>query len=124
VSLVTVEVEYRQPNGCQNAAGNCADRVVFFGSWMRPGEEVPLEPAPGRLWVGRVSNVPVNWPPALPPHRVRVFDPHLVDTETGGATAARLKVGRQVLTIFDLQGTPGESGHVHVDDNGIGHNPL
>jgi hypothetical protein len=124
VTMATVEVEYRQPNGCMNATGNCADRVVFFGSWMRPGEEVLLEPVPGRLWVGRVSNVPVNWPPVVLPHRVRVFDPHLVDTDTRGVTAARLMVGRQILTIFDEEGTPGESGQVHVDDNGIGHNPF
>jgi hypothetical protein len=122
--LTTVEVEYRQPNGCLNATGNCADRVVFFGSWMRSGEEVLLEPAPGRIWVGSVSNVPVNWPPVVLPHRVRVFDPHLVDTDTGGVSAERLKVGRQILTVFDEQGTPGESGRVYVDDNGIGHNPF
>ena len=54
---------------------------------------------------------------------MRVFDPHLVDTETAGVTAERLKVGRQVLTIFDERGTPGESAHVYVDVNGIGHNP-
>jgi hypothetical protein len=123
-TLTTIEVEYRQPNLCLNATGNCADRVVFFGSWMRPGEEVLLEPAPGRRWVGRASNVPVNWPPVVLPHRVRVFDPHLVDTDTHGVTAARLKVGRQILTVFDEQGTPGESGRVYVDHNGIGHNPF
>lgn len=122
--LATVNVEYRQPNACLYAEGNCADRVVFFGSWMRPGEEVLLEPASGRVWVGRVSNVPVNWPPAAAPHRVRVFDPHLVDTDTRGVSAERLTVGRQILTVFDERGTPGESGHVYVDVNGIGHNPL
>jgi hypothetical protein len=68
--------------------------------------------------------VPVNWPPVVLPHRVRVFDPHLVDTDTRGVSAERLKVGRQVLTVVDERGTPGESGHVYVDVNGTGHNPF
>jgi hypothetical protein len=119
-----VKIEYRQPNGCQNASGRCADRVVFFGSWMQAGEEILLEPVPGHLWVGKANDVPVNWPPVIPPHRVRVFDPHLVDTPTGGVTALRLRVGGQILTRYDDEGTPSESGRVHVDRNGIGHNPY
>jgi hypothetical protein len=58
------------------------------------------------------------------PHLVRVFDPHLVDTETGGVTAARLVVGGQILDSFDQPGTPQESGRVYVDDNGAGRNPF
>jgi hypothetical protein len=123
-AYATVEIQYRQPNGCQNALGNCADRVVFFGSWMRPGEEILLEPVPGFLWVGTAANVPVNWPPVVSPHLVRVFDPHLVDTQTGGVTALRLKLGGQILAVYDDLGTPSESARVHVDDNGIGHNPY
>ena len=40
--LVTVRVEYRQPNGCVNVSNPCNTRVVFFGSWMQPGGEVLL----------------------------------------------------------------------------------
>ena len=123
-TLTSVKIEYRQPNGCSNALGNCVDRVVFFGSWMRPGEEILLDPAPGFLWVGRAANVPVNWPPQEAAHRVRIFDPHLADTDSRGVTAARLKVGEQTLTVLENVGTPSESGQVHVDDNGFGHNPF
>ncbi len=120
-SYATVTVEYRQPNQCANAASACADRVVFLGSWMSPGQGLPLDPAPGHMWVGQATNVPVNWPPVVAPHLVRVYDPYLVQTETVGRTAARLKVGGQVVTeYFDL-GTPEESGRVYVDDNGHGH---
>ncbi|MCG6921298.1 MAG: hypothetical protein LJF15_09500 [Acidobacteria bacterium] len=123
-AYVTVRIEYRQPNTCQNAAGSCAQRVVFFASWMRPGEEFPLEPSPGFLWVGQATNVPVNWPPVGPPHLVRIYDPHLVDTPTAGVTASRLKVGGQVLSVYDDAGTPAEVGRVHVDANAVGHNPY
>jgi len=123
-TYASVTIEYRQPNGCSNASGNCVDRVVFFGSWMRPGEEILLEPSPGFLWVGRATDVPVNWPPHVAAHRVRIFDPHLVDTDSRGVTAARLKVGEQVLTVLENVGTPNESGQVFVDDNGFGHNPF
>ncbi len=123
-TYASITIEYRQPNGCANALGNCADRVVFFGSWMRPGEEILLEPAAGFLWLGRASNVPVNWPPHVPPHLVRVFDPHLVDTDSAGVTASALKVGEQILTVLNNVGTPRESGQVFVDDNGLGHNPF
>jgi hypothetical protein len=123
-AYATVQIEYRQPNICLNALGNCAERVVLFASWMRPGEEIPLEPAPGFLWVGQANNVPVNWPPVVSPHVVRVYDPHLVDTATAGVTALRLVVGGQVLTVYENPGTPGEVGLVYVDDNGIGHNPY
>jgi hypothetical protein len=118
----TVTIEYRQPNQCANVASACADRVVFFGSWMSPGEGIPLEPAPGHMWVGQATNVPVNWPPVVAAHLVRLWDPHLVQTETGGRTAARLRVGGQVITEYHNAGTPEESGRVYVDDDGFGHN--
>jgi hypothetical protein len=95
--------------------------VVFFGSWMSPGEGIPLEPAPGHMWVGQAQNVPVNWPPVVAAHLVRVWDPHLVQTGSGGRTAARLKVGGHVVTEHHNVGTPDESGRVYVDDNGFGH---
>jgi hypothetical protein len=122
-TYTTVQIEYRQPNACENVAESCVDRVVFFGSWMRPGEEVLLDGAPGHIWVGQASNVPVNWPPVIEPHRVRVFDPHLVQTATGGVTAARIRVGGQILTYYEDVGTPLESGRVYVDVDGVGHNP-
>jgi hypothetical protein len=118
-----VHVEYRQPRGCSNVASLCETRVVFFGSWMHPGEEVLLDPQPGLIWTGEANNVPVNWPPEDSPHLVRVFDPHLTDTATGGVTAARLQVGGQMLTRFDSPGTTSESAFVYVDDVGVGHNP-
>jgi hypothetical protein len=129
--LVSVTVEYRQPAGCKNSEGTCNARVVFFGSWMRqgtggePGDEVLLEtPSGPNFWTGVVPNVPVNWPPVDVPHYVRVYDPHLRDTPTGGVTAARLIVGGQVITQYDSPGTTKESGLIYIDDNGVGHNPL
>lgn len=129
--FATVTVEYRQPAGCQNSEGTCDARVVFFGSWMRPkddnypGDQVLLDtPAGPNLWTGVVTNVPVNWPPNDMPHYVRVYDPHLRDTSTGGVTAARLIVGRQSIYYYDSPGTPQESGLIYIDDNGVGRNPL
>jgi hypothetical protein len=124
--VADVRVEYRQPNGCQNADSvHCNDLVWFFGSWMHPGEELPLERVPGSFtWAGVAKGVPVNWPPVESPHLVRVFDPHLVDTPTEGVTAARLTVGGQAITEYDSAGTPQESGLIFVDDNGLGRSPL
>lgn len=129
--FVTVKVEYRQPAGCQNAQGNCGERVVFFGSWMQPasssypGDQVLLDtPFGPNFWTGVVPNVPVNWPPNDMPHYVRVYDPHLRDTSSGGVTAARLIVGGQVITEYDAPGTPQESGLIYVDDNGTGRTPY
>jgi hypothetical protein len=123
--LVSVTVEYRQPNGCLNSLGRCADQVVFFGSWMKPGEEFALRPlADGLVWVGTARNVPVNYPPREFAHAVRIFDPHILDHPTGGVTAERLRVGRQLLTVFDQEGTPAESGLVYIDENGFGHSPY
>ncbi len=92
---------------------------------MRPGQEIYLQDDPGSLvWTGTATNVPVNWPPNDEPHYVRVFDPHLVNTPTGGVTAARLLVGGQTIYFYDQPGTPKESGLIYVDDNGVGRNPL
>jgi hypothetical protein len=128
--FVTVRIEYRQPAGCQNSEGTCDARVVFFGSWMRPadasyqGDQVLLDtPAGPNFWTGVVTNVPVNWPPNDVPHYVRIYDPHLRDTSSGGVTAARLIVGGQSVSYFDSPGTPQESGLIYIDDNGVGRNP-
>ena len=124
-AVASVKIEYRQPNGCDNAPPACDNLVVFFGSWMRPGQEVYLAPDPtSHVWTGVAQGVPVNWPPVVEPHLVRVFDPHLVDTPSGGVTAARLLLGGQVLTQYDSPGTPQESALVYVDDNGVGRNPF
>lgn len=121
---VTVTVEYRQPAGCENAAGRCSDPVVFFASWMREGGEFALtRDASGHTWTGLAYGVPVNFPPRDDPHAVRVFDPHLYDAPSGGISAARLRVGGQLLTVFDAAGSSRESGLVYVDANGVGHNP-
>ena len=123
--VVSVKVEYRQPNGCLNVAEHCTDRVVFFGSWMMPGGELLLTQAPGTyVWTGRVTNVPVNFPPREQAYLVRVFDPHIVQSETGGVTALRLIVGGQTISFFDQPGTTSESGVIYVDDNGVGRNPF
>lgn len=123
--FATVRIEYRQPAGCENQPAACENLVVFFGSWMRAGQEIYLRDVPGTsLWVGIAANVPVNWPPNDEPHYVRVFDPHLVDTPTGGVTAARLQVGGQAIYYYDQPGTPKESGLIYVDDNGVGRTPL
>jgi len=123
-AVASVRIEYRQPNGCANAPAACDNLVVFFGSWMSPGQEIYLVSDPGaHVWTGVAQGVPVNWPPVEEPHLVRVFDPHLVDTATGGVTAARLRLGGQILTQYASPGTPQESGLVYVDDNGVGRNP-
>jgi hypothetical protein len=121
--FASVKVEYRQPPGCANTGTACDNLVVFFGSWMKPGEEVYLSDAGGHVWSGVVSHVPVNWPPSDQPHLVRVFDPHLVDTPNAGITAARLLIGGQAIYFFDSPGTPQESGLIYIDDNGVGRNP-
>jgi hypothetical protein len=124
-AVASVRIEYRQPNGCANATPlACENLVVFFGSWMRPGQEIYLTADPtSHVWTGVAQGVPVNWPPVEAPHLVRVFDPHLVDTSTGGVTAARLLLGGQILTQYDSPGTPQESAVVYVDGNGVGRNP-
>ena len=118
---VSVTVEYLQPNGCVAGSPRCEDNVVFFGSWMRPGEEFFLRPQPGRfVWRGTATNVPVNFPPRGQPHAVVVYDPYLVGTPTAGLTAARLKVGGEAITRFDSPGNPRETGLIYIDENGQG----
>src|SRR5205814_1407512 len=108
--LVTVTIEYRQPQHEDCPPDRCNEPVVFFASWMRPPEDnlfgiILTRDANGFIWRGRAADVPVNFPPRDDPHAVRIFDPHLLDTETAGATAERLRVGGQVLTVIDSPGT-------------------
>jgi hypothetical protein len=124
--VVDVTIEYRQPNGCINAPERCDDPVVFFGSWMRPGAEFPLMRDPQTfVYRGTAVGVPTNYPPSPTeePYEVRVYDPHLVGTESLGITALRLKVGREALNTFGDLGTPLEHGKVWIDADGFGHNP-
>ena len=54
---------------------------------------------PGTLtWTGTVTGVPANFPPRDEPYFVRVYDPHLVETASGGIAASRLLVGGQAIT--------------------------
>jgi hypothetical protein len=121
-----VTIQYRQPTTCINSSPTeCDNVVVFLGSWMRPGQEVYLTSDAGsQVWTGEATGVPVNWPPVDEPHLVRVFDPHLYETATGGITAARLVLGGQMLDTYDQPGTSQESALVYVDDNGVGRNPF
>jgi hypothetical protein len=123
--VANVTVEYHQPSQCNNVPARCADTVVFYGSWMRPGQELLLSPVPGRfIWIGTVSGVPVNFPPNGQPHTVRVFDPYLVGAPTGGFAGRRLVVGGERLTVIESFGTGDEKAQVYVDDNGFGHNAF
>lgn len=124
VRTVEVTVAYRQPNGCLNAPERCDDLVVFFGSWMPNGDAIFLQREPGtHFWKGRLRGVPVNYPPRDQPYLVRVFDPHIVQSDTGGVTGSRLEVGDEFLEHLFEAGTPRESALVYIDRDGIGHNP-
>ena len=123
--LVRVAVEYRQPQGCLNVASQCDDPVWFSASWMIDGGQFRLKrDATGYIWRGDAEAVPVNFPPGDHAHTVRVYDPHLAEHPSGGITASRLTVGRQLLTYFIDYDTPSESALVYIDDNGFGHNPY
>jgi hypothetical protein len=123
--VVSVTVQYRQPQGCLNVATTCDEPVVFFGSWMHPGQEFQLTPDPGNfIWRGTARNVPVNFPPRDQAYLVRIFDPFLREGPGGGVTAQRLWVGGQLLSKFDTPGGENESALVYIDENGTGHNPF
>ncbi len=122
---VSVTIEYTQVNECVAGSPRCEDNVVFFGSWMQPGQEFFLKKAPGRfIWKGLAVDVPVNFPPRGQPYFVRVYDPHVVGSPTEGVTAERLKIGGELITRFYSPGNAYESGMVFVDDNGQGHSPF
>jgi hypothetical protein len=90
------------------------------------GRFAVLSQQPGTfIWTGTLTGVPANFPPIDDqPYLVRIIDPYLKDTVTGGATADRLQVGGQLLTRFYEYGTPAESGLVYIDMQGGGHNPF
>jgi hypothetical protein len=124
--VVSVTVQYRQPNGCLNVETTCDEPVVFFGSWMHPGQEFQLTPDPAGnfIWRGTARNVPVNYPPRDQPYLVRIFDPFLREGPGGGVTAQRLWVGGELLDKFDRPGGEDESALVYIDENGVGHDPF
>lgn len=120
--VVSVRIEYRQPNECLSTS-RCEDHVVFFGSWMRPGAEFMLRADPGsHLWTGIAQNVPVNFPPAGEPYRVKVYDPYLRDTPTEGFAAERLVLGGQRVLTIDAWGRRDEAGLVYIDPQGQARN--
>jgi hypothetical protein len=122
---VSVTVTYRQPQGCLNVATPCDEPVIFFGSWMHPGQEFRLTPDPNSyIWRGIARNVPVNYPPKDQPHLVRIYDPFLREGPGSGVTAQRLWVGGELLDEFDKPGGVDESALVFIDDSGTGHNPF
>jgi hypothetical protein len=124
-SVVSVTVQYRQPQGCLNVETPCDEPVVFFGSWMHPGDEFRLTPDPGSfIWRGIARGVPVNYPPRDQPYLVRIFDPHLREGPGGGVTAQRLWVGGELLDKFDSPGGENESALVYIDESGMGHDPF
>ncbi len=123
--LVSVTIEYRQPNGCINVSTPCGGPVVFFATWMRPGAEFPLTPDAGNyVWRGTALGVPVNFPPTGDPYEVRIFDPYVADGPTGGFTAQRLKVGGEAVARVQDSGTGNEHGLIYVDSNGLGRSPF
>lgn len=123
--VVSVVIEYRQPNECINSVSRCGEAVVFFGSWMRPGAEFQLRSDPGsHVWTGVAQNVPVNFPPDGDPYRVRVFDPFLRESLTEGFTAERLRLGGQAITTIDGSGGRNEAGLVYIDQEGQARNAF
>jgi hypothetical protein len=122
---VSVTVEYRQPNGCLNTTTPCGGAVVFLGSWMPPGTDIPLTRDAGSLiWRGVAHGVPVNWPPRDTPYMVRIFDPYLRESLSRGWSSDRIVVGGEPLVRWDGGGGPDQHALVYVDQDGRGHNPY
>jgi hypothetical protein len=124
-TTVEITIEYVQPNGCVSRSVNCADLVVFFGSWMRAGDELQLLPdSSHHVWTGRTRGVPVNFPPTGDPYEVRIYDPFLQADGAVRFTGQRLTVGGQQLSRILKPGSHAEAALVFVDANGLGHNPY
>jgi len=124
-TVVSVTIQYTQPNGCVATAGSCSDPVIFFASWMRTGGEIQLDPVgQSHVWRGVASGVPVNFPPGGSPYSVRIYDPFLQDGPGVRYTGHGLTVGGELLTRFDKPGARDEGALVYVDEIGHGHNPF
>jgi hypothetical protein len=123
--LVSVSVQYRQPSSCQNDSAHCEDPVIFYGSWMKPGNEFSLSGSVNNhFFSGTALVVPVNYPPHDQPYTVRIYDPYLAHTASAGFTAKRLVLGGETLTQIQSSGSRQERALVFVDENGFGHNPF
>jgi hypothetical protein len=123
-ATVSVRVEYVQSGGCKASAG-CQDLVVVFGSWMRAGGEIQLTPDPQhRVWAGTVTGVPVNYPPAGDPYKIRIYDPFLQDGSTTRYTGERVTFGGQLLSQVEILSSRDHVALAYVDANGFGHNPF
>jgi len=123
-TLVSVTVEYRQPNGCVNTQTPCDEPVVFFGSWMQGAGFRLTRDAGNFVWRGVAQAVPVNYPPRDAPYKVWVFDPFMRESPAEGSQADRLKVGGETLTRLDGGGGREQHALVYIDENGQGHNPY
>ena len=123
-SVVSVTIEYRQPAYCLSTQG-CDGPVVFWGSWMVQGSGFSLtEDATTRTWRGLAYAVPVNFPPRTDPNAVRVYDPFLRTSPSGGQTSLRLLVGGELLRSSTNENTPDARAFVYIDSNGQGRNPF
>lgn len=123
--LVNVAIEYRQPNGCINVSTPCDGPVIFFATWMRAGGEFRLDADPySHVWRGQALAVPVNFPPRDEPYEVRIFDPYMRESTTGGYTAQRLQIGAETITRIETPGAYDEHGLIYIDDNGHGRSPF
>jgi hypothetical protein len=122
--LVSVTVEYRQPNGCVNTATPCDEPVVFFGSWMQGAGFRLTRDTGSFVWRGVAQAVPVNYPPTDSPYKVWVFDPFMRESPAQGTQADRLKVGGETLVRLDGGGGREQHALVYIDANGQGHNPY
>lgn len=122
--LVSVAVEYRQPNGCVNTVTPCDEPVVFFGSWMQGAGFRLTRDSGSFVWRGVAQAVPVNFPPRDAPYKVWVFDPFMRESPAEGTQADRLKVGGEALIRLDGGGGREQHALVYIDENGQGHNPY
>jgi hypothetical protein len=55
---------------------------------------------------------------------VRIFDPFMRESTTGGFTAQRLKIGDEAVTRIQEPGGHNEHGLIYIDDNGHGRSPF
>jgi hypothetical protein len=124
-AVVAVSLEYAQAGDCPQAPGACEGSVLFYGSWMTTGTFVTLERIPGtRVFRGRATGVPANYPPRAGAYLVRVYDPNLSGGPTLGYTGFRIVLGSEALSLVTSVGQPQEAALVYIDQDGFGHNPT
>ncbi len=124
-TIVAITVEYSQAGDCPQGPAACGGAVLFYGSWMTTGVVVPLDRIPEtRVFRGRVTGVPANYPPRGGAYLVRVYDPNLAASPTRGYTGQRIVLGTEALEWLVSQGGPEEAALVYIDQDGFGHNPT